>query len=82
MKVLFKRLALGLVRRAEVPLNKLLPFHRTSFSKVAEYARMPRETYPPIFCKKNVDYYAIIDGHHRWKAAQRRGDATVRIEFI
>jgi hypothetical protein len=82
MLLLFNKLIIGWFKTKVVPVKQLLPFHRTDFYKVAQYARMPRETYPPITCRKSGDYYAIIDGHHRWQAAIRRGDATVRIKHF
>jgi hypothetical protein len=69
-------------KKAEVPIKEIWPHHRPDFIKMCEYARLPRDTYPPIVCHKNGDYYLILDGHHRWYAAKRRGDETVRIKYF
>ena len=82
MVILFSKIILGWAKTRVVPVKQLVPFQRTDFTKVAQYARMPRETCPPITCKKSGNHYAIIDGHHRWQAAIRRGDATVRIKHF
>jgi hypothetical protein len=71
-----------IIRKREVPVKQVYPWHSTEWERVCRYARMPRETYPPIKCIKHADGFRILDGHHRLAAARRRGDDTVRIEFF
>jgi len=71
-----------IITKREVPIKQLHGWHRVDFTKMCQYAAQPRETYPRITCRKHAFGYLILDGHHRWKAAMRRGDTTVRIQYF
>jgi hypothetical protein len=78
----------GLNEFVDVPIERLEPGETAERGmpqyeeKVSEYAKLT--TKPPLISVHGVrhegDTYQIINGHHRWQAAKRRGDKTMRVD--
>lgn len=71
----------------EIPLNKLIPSDNSNHKQeglVEKYTKLPKETAPPIDVLLLDGEYKIIQGHHRWLAAKKRGDKKIlcRIHVI